>query len=301
MPAIEIKGVSKNYGKVAAIRGVNLMVEYGQIFGLIGPDGAGKTSLIRILATLLNPTEGKVRVADLDVVSNFREVREAIGYMPGRFSLYSDLTVRENLEFFAGIFGTTINENYYLIKDIYSLLEPFKNRLAGQLSGGMKQKLALSCALIHKPKVLLLDEPTTGVDAVSRKEFWEMLLRLKHEGITIFVSTPYMDEATLCDSIALIQSGKILKVDTPSTIIKQYPFQLFSVSYPNAQSLLEPLRKLNFTVSAYMFGHSIHLAVDNQDITITELTAAIENLGFEGVQIENNMATVEDCFMELLR
>jgi ABC-type multidrug transport system ATPase subunit len=301
MPAIEVNSVSKSYGKVKALCDVSLSVEEGQIFGLIGPDGAGKTSLIRILATLLNPSQGSANVVDLDVVAHFREVREAIGYMPGRFSLYSDLTIRENLEFFAGVFGTTVEENYHLIKDIYVLLEPFKNRLAGQLSGGMKQKLALSCALIHKPKVLLLDEPTTGVDAVSRKEFWEMLLRLKNEGITIFVSTPYMDEATLCDRIALIQSGKILKIETPHTIIEQYPYCLFNITVLNAQSLLEFLRKQFFTVSAYMFGHNIHLAVENESVNVSELTTIIMEFGFEGLQIERITATVEDCFMELLR
>lgn len=301
MPAIELNSISKYYGKVAAIQGINLTVDYGQIFGLIGPDGAGKTTLIRILATLLNPSNGSAKVVDLDVVSHFREVREAIGYMPGRFSLYSDLTIRENLEFFAGVFGATIEENYLLIKDIYTLLEPFENRLAGQLSGGMKQKLALSCALIHRPKVLLLDEPTTGVDAVSRKEFWEMLLRLKNEGITIFVSTPYMDEATLCDRIALIQSGKILKIETPNTIIEQYPHCLLNISIPNAQSLLEFLRKQEFTVSAYMFGHSIHLAVEKEGVNASMLTKIITELGYEGVKVERITATVEDCFMELLR
>lgn len=301
MPAIEVNSVSKSYDKVKALCDVSLSVEEGQIFGLIGPDGAGKTSLIRILATLLNPSQGSAKVVDLDVVAHFREVREAIGYMPGRFSLYSDLTIRENLEFFAGVFGTTVEENYHLIKDIYVLLEPFKNRLAGQLSGGMKQKLALSCALIHKPKVLLLDEPTTGVDAVSRKEFWEMLLRLKNEGITIFVSTPYMDEATLCDRIALIQSGKILKIETPHTIIEQYPYCLFNITAPNAQSLLEFLRKQFFTVSAYMFGHNIHLAVENESVNVSELTTIIMEFGFEDLQIERITATVEDCFMELLR
>jgi len=301
MYAIDVHSVSKSYGKVNALVEVDLSVEQGQIFGLIGPDGAGKTSLIRIMATLLNPTKGSAQVMGIDVVQYFRGVREIIGYMPGRFSLYSDLTVRENLEFFAGVFGTTINENYNLIKDVYSLLEPFSNRLAGQLSGGMKQKLALSCALIHKPKVLLLDEPTTGVDAVSRKEFWEMLLRLKNEGITIFVSTPYMDEATLCDRIALIQTGRILKVDTPIAITEQFPHRLLNVKYPNAQSLLEFLRKQHFTVSAYMFGHSIHLAIEKDGLNNEKLLQVFTEMGFSDVTIESINASVEDCFMELLR
>src|SRR3990172_354739 len=217
MAVVSLNNISKLYnnGKIIAVNHVSFSVNNGELFGLIGPDGAGKTSIFRMLATLLPPDSGSATVEGYDIVNDYKTIRSRIGYMPGKFSLYQDLTVEENLSFFATVFNTTIEENYDLVKDIYVQIEPFKTRRAGKLSGGMKQKLALCCALIHKPSVLFLDEPTTGVDAVSRKEFWEMLKRLKQEGITILVSTPYMDEATLCDRIALIQSGKILSIDTP--------------------------------------------------------------------------------------
>src|SRR6185369_2897422 len=219
MPAVTVNNVVKKYGTkkqvVEALKGISFEVKEGELFGIIGPDGAGKTSLFRILTTLLLPDGGNATVDNLDVVKDFKSIRNRVGYMPGRFSLYQDLTVAENMEFFATIFNTSIEENYDLVKDIYSQIEPFKDRRAGKLSGGMKQKLALSCALIHRPVVLFLDEPTTGVDAVSRKEFWEMLRKLKQQGITILVSTPYMDEASLCDRVALMQNGKLLSVNTP--------------------------------------------------------------------------------------
>src|SRR5258705_9090069 len=229
--SVVLNELTKKYdkGKVIAVDSVSLSVDKGELFGLIGPDGAGKSSIFRILTTLLLPDNGTATVEGNDVVKDYRTIRGNVGYMPGRFSLYQDLTVEENLNFFATVFGTTIEENYDLIKDIYVQIEPFKNRRAGKLSGGMKQKLALSCALIHKPSVLFLDEPTTGVDAVSRKEFWEMLKRLKQQGITILVSTPYMDEAVLCDRVALIQSGRILSIETPDNIVKAYPEKLFAI------------------------------------------------------------------------
>ena len=220
---IEVKNIHKQFGDVVALEKVSLTVEQGELFGLIGPDGAGKTTLMRILMSLLLPDGGSATMNGLDVVADYKKVRLITGYMPGRFSLYPDLTVEENLKFFATVFGTTIQENYHLIKDIYQQIEPFKTRRAGKLSGGMKQKLALSCALIHKPEILILDEPTTGVDAVSRKEFWEMLKRLKEMGITILVSTPYMDEASLCDRIALIQQGSLMSVATPLAMTKSFP------------------------------------------------------------------------------
>src|SRR6187397_3163643 len=233
MPAVVVENIVKRYGlkkdEVIALQGISFNVEEGELFGLIGPDGAGKTSLFRILTTLLLADKGTATVNKLDVVKDFRQIRKRVGYMPGRFSLYQDLTVEENLNFFATVFNTSIEENYELIKDIYRQIEPFKTRRAGKLSGGMKQKLALCCALIHKPTVLFLDEPTTGVDAVSRKEFWDMLKRLKDQGITILVSTPYMDEANLCDRIALIQEGKLLSIDTPDHIISKYPEPLYAV------------------------------------------------------------------------
>src|SRR6185295_9716358 len=246
MTSVIVNNVTKQYGKkkdiTQALKGISFEVEQGELFGIIGPDGAGKTSLFRILTTLLLPDGGAASVDGLDVVKDFKAIRNRVGYMPGRFSLYQDLTIEENLEFFATIFNTTIKDNYDLIKDIYSQIEPFKDRRAGKLSGGMKQKLALSCALIHRPSVLFLDEPTTGVDAVSRKEFWEMLKRLKAQGITILVSTPYMDEATLCDRIALIQSGKIMSIDTPEGIINAYHQDLYAVKSDSMYNLLKDLR-----------------------------------------------------------
>ena len=226
MNTIEVNKISKTYktgkAEIKALDNISLSVNEKEIFGLIGPDGAGKTTLFRILTTLLLADEGDASVDGSDVKKDYKKIRESVGYMPGKFSLYQDLTVEENLNFFATIFKTTVQENYDLIKDIYTQIEPFKTRRAGKLSGGMKQKLALCCALIHKPTVLFLDEPTTGVDPVSRKEFWEMLKSLQKQGITIMVSTPYMDEANLCDRIAFIQTGKILSVDTPQNIVQKF-------------------------------------------------------------------------------
>ncbi len=219
--AITVNGISKRYGKVQALRGVNLSVEEGELFGLIGPDGAGKTTMFRLLTTLLLPDEGSATVCGFDLVNDYRLIRQQVGYMPGRFSLYPDLSVEENLQFFASLFGTSVEENYNLVAPIYSQIEPFRKRKAGKLSGGMKQKLALSCALIHKPRVLFLDEPTTGVDVVSRVEFWDMLQDLRRQGITILVSTPYMDEAQRCGRVALISGGSILGVDTPADIVRK--------------------------------------------------------------------------------
>ena len=221
-PIVVVKEVGKNYGTVEALKEVSFVVERGEIFGLIGPDGAGKSSLFRILTTLLLADKGTAMVAGLDVVTDYKQIRTKVGYMPGRFSLYQDLSVEENLEFFATVFHTTVQENYDLIKDIYQQIEPFRKRRAGALSGGMKQKLALSCALIHKPDILFLDEPTTGVDPVSRKEFWQMLRNLREQGITIVVSTPIMDEARQCDRIAFINHGQIHGIDTPERILHQF-------------------------------------------------------------------------------
>src|SRR6187397_3372655 len=232
MQSVVVENIIKTYGKkkeVTALSDISFNVSQGELFGVIGPDGAGKTSLFRILTTLLLADSGKATVDGFDVVKDYKAIRKRVGYMPGKFSLYQDLSVEENLNFFATIFNTSIEENYDLIKDIYVQIEPFKKSKAGKLSGGMKQKLALSCALIHRPSILFLDEPTTGVDAVSRKEFWEMLKRLKRQGITILVSTPYMDEATLCDRIALIQEGKLLSVDTPGQLVASYPGTLYGV------------------------------------------------------------------------
>jgi ABC-type multidrug transport system ATPase subunit len=258
MQAISVNNISKQFGDVNALTDINLNISRGELFGFIGPDGGGKTTLFRIIATLLIPNKGNVSVLDFDTVKDYKKIRKVIGYMPGRFSLYPDLSVEENLRFYATIFGTSINENYYLIKHIYQQLEPFRKRLAGKLSGGMKQKLALSCALIHKPQVLILDEPTTGVDAVSRTEFWEILRNLKNEGITILVSTPYMDEAKLCDRIALMQKGSIMAIDTPENIINNFEKELFTIRSDNIYRLLLDLKNYEFTHSVYPFGQFVH-------------------------------------------
>jgi len=298
--AITVRNISKTYGEVVALKDVSLEVNRGEVFGLIGPDGAGKTTLFRILTTLILADSGDAVVEGKDVVKDFKKLRKTIGYMPGRFSLYQDLTVLENLEFFATIFGTTIEENYDLVKDIYQQIEPFRNRRAGQLSGGMKQKLALSCALIHKPEVLFLDEPTTGVDAVSRSEFWDMLGRLKEKGITILVSTPYMDEASRCDRIALVQKGQILSIDTPENVRAQYSHNLYAVSSNDRFRLLKDLRAFDQSESVFSFGHKMHLST-REPLDEQFLQSYLTNHGHADIQVEKITAGIEDCFMELLR
>lgn len=299
--SILINNISKSYGKILALDNISIEVDQGELYGLIGPDGAGKTTLFRILTTLLVPDKGSAMVAGLNVVTDFKTIRKQVGYMPGRFSLYQDLTVEENLNFFATIFGSTISENYDLIKDIYIQIEPFKHRRAGKLSGGMKQKLALSCALIHKPKVLFLDEPTTGVDPVSRKEFWEMLKRLQEKGITILVSTPYMDEAALCDRIALIQDGKILEIDTPKAIVEQYPKPIFNVGAHNTYLLIEKLNAYVHSHSVFPFGEYIHYTDQRDGFDPSELEHYLTQEGLKDIHIERTAATIEDTFMELAK
>ncbi|MDR3269719.1 MAG: ABC transporter ATP-binding protein [Tannerella sp.] len=290
----------KSYGvAAAALRGVGCTVEAGELFGLVGPDGAGKTTLLRILTTLVTADSGTASVCGLDVVRDYKRIRACVGYMPGRFSLYQDLTVRENLHFFASVFGVSVRENYHLVEDIYKPLEPFAGRRAGALSGGMKQKLALACALIHKPTVLFLDEPTTGVDPVSRKEFWEMLYRLKQQGITILVSTPYMDEATRCDRIALIRDGVFLTVDTPQQIIRQFRETLWAVSGERMSQLLHDLRSLPGIRSCFAFGSTHHITVDTTLLTLESLRDQLTALGHKHAIIMPIEATIEDCFMEL--
>jgi ABC-type multidrug transport system ATPase subunit len=297
---VVVNDVHKAYGQVKALSGLSFEVRPGELFGFIGPDGAGKTTLFRILTTLLMPDAGTALVDGLDVVKDYKAIRKIVGYMPGRFSLYQDLTVEENLNFFAGIFKTTVKENYHLIEDIYKQIEPFKNRPAGKLSGGMKQKLALSCALIHKPKVLFLDEPTTGVDAVSRTEFWEMLKRLQQQDIAILVSTPYMDEASLCDRVALIQQGKLMDIDTPLAITKKLPGRMFAVSSPSMYTMLLELQNYVRAVSAYPFGDSIHLHITDTSFTVADLTAYLNGKGQKGFEINAIQAGIEDCFMYLM-
>ena len=302
MNTIEVKNIVKTYPtkktKLTAVDNVSFSVKEGELFGLIGPDGAGKTSIFRILTTLLLADSGNASVMNLDVVENYKQIRKIVGYMPGRFSLYQDLTVEENLEFFATIFNTTIKENYNLISDIYVQLEPFKKRRAGKLSGGMKQKLALCCALIHKPQVLFLDEPTTGVDPVSRKEFWEMLKRLKAQGISILVSTPYMDEAKLCDRIALMQSGKILEVDTPQNIVDRFDHNLHAIRSDNMFDLLIQLRNYPKTESCFAFGDKHHLVLKKNNFDLNELKTYLQNQ--KGLEIKKIEPGIEDCFMRLI-
>jgi ABC-type multidrug transport system ATPase subunit len=297
--SVHINEVSKSYGTVNALDNFSLSIGKGELFGFIGPDGAGKTTLFRILTTLLLPDAGNATVEGFDTVKDYKKIRQIVGYMPGRFSLYQDLSVEENLKFFASIFKTTIEENYHLIRDIYKQIEPFRTRPAGKLSGGMKQKLALCCALIHKPVVLFLDEPTTGVDAVSRKEFWDMLAKLKEENITILVSTPYMDEASRCDRVALMQDGKILSVDTPEGIVKAYKNQLLAVKSVNMYKLLFDVLEYHGTKRAYRSGEFIHAAMN--DTNMNDLIKKfLEDRGHKSVEVNIVVPDVEDCFMALM-
>src|SRR5690554_3374033 len=297
---IEVKDIHKRYakGKVHALKGVSFSVENGEIFGVIGPDGAGKSSLFRILTSLLLPDSGTAIMNGYDVVKDYRKIRQIIGYMPGRFSLYQDLSVEENLTFFATLFNTTIEENYHLIRDIYQQIEPFKKRRAGALSGGMKQKLALSCALIHKPEILILDEPTTGVDPVSRKEFWDMLGRLKEQGIIILVSTAYMDEASRCDRIALIREGEFIANNTPQGIIDDYSGVLWSVEGSRMSALLSALRGFSAIRTSFAFGDKHHITVE-ETLRPDELRQYLAGKGFSDVHIALVTPTVEDCFMAI--
>jgi ABC-2 type transport system ATP-binding protein len=296
---IESTDISKKFGSTQALKDITFSVNDSEIFGFIGPDGAGKTTLFRIIATLLLPDNGDMKILGLDCISGFKELRKNIGYMPGRFSLYQDLTVEENLNFYATVFGTTVKENYDLISDIYSHIEPFKKRLAGKLSGGMKQKLALSCALIHKPKLLILDEPTTGVDAVSRSEFWAMLAKLRQHNITIIVSTPYMDEAMRCDRVALIQNGMVLTVAPPQTIRDSFSRKLFMIKASEKYKLIIALRKYPETLTAYPFGDSVHVTFADNRIN-DSLFIFLHEAGLKNVTAEETEAGIEDRFLELM-
>ena len=295
--SINIRSLSKTYGDVNALQDITLQIGKGELFGLIGPDGAGKTSLFRILTTLLLPDSGSVTVEGFDVFRDYKKIRNITGYMPGRFSLYQDLTVEENLNFYATVFGTTVEENYDLIREIYSHIEPFRKRRAGKLSGGMKQKLALSCALIHKPRVLVLDEPTTGVDAVSRKEFWEMLLRLKGKDLSILVSTPYMDEAALCDQVALIQEGKLLSVDRPKAIVKAFGSPLWAVSAADLYILKQDLESYENTRSVFLFGRDLHITLQKEENAEEDMRAFLGERKHNDVKFTRIKPGIEDCFM----
>lgn len=296
---IESSGIIKSFGTTKALNDISFSVNEYEIFGFIGPDGAGKTTLFRIITTLLLPDSGEMKILGLDHKLGFKELRKNIGYMPGRFSLYQDLSVEENLNFYATVFGTTVKENYDLIADIYSHIEPFKKRLAGKLSGGMKQKLALSCALIHKPKLLVLDEPTTGVDAVSRAEFWTMLSKLRRHNITIIVSTPYMDEAMRCDRVALIQNGTILSIDKPGKIREEFSRKLYSVKAPEKYRLLVALRQYPGILTAFPFGDSVHVTVKEDNIG-ESIYDHLKLAGITNVTIEESVASIEDRFLELM-
>lgn len=306
MKAVTVKNIKKKYKDVHALNGISFEVSKGEIFGIIGPDGAGKTTLFRILTTLLLADSGTANVDGSDVVKNYKEIRAKVGYMPGKFSLYQDLSVEENLKIFASLFGTTVEENYHLIKDIYGQIAPFKMRRAGALSGGMKQKLALSCALIHKPVVLFLDEPTTGVDPVSRKEFWDVLASLKSMGVTILVSTPYMDEATMCDRIALIQKGEFMKINTPKQIVREFDKVLWAVQARAMSKLLTDLRQSTHVNTCYAFGDAHHVTVNldenggDESFSKKTLLDFLEKKGHEDIEIEPIEASIEDCFMELI-
>ena len=298
---ISIQNISKSYKDILAVSDISLEVQKGELFGLIGPDGAGKTTLMRILMTLLIQDEGKATMSGLDVVKDYKKIRKIVGYMPGRFSLYQDLTVEENLNFFATVFQTTVAENYDLIHDIYVQIEPFKKRLAGKLSGGMKQKLALSCALIHKPEILVLDEPTTGVDAVSRKEFWEMLKKLQQKGITILVSTPYMDEAMLCNRVALMQKGKILDIDTPQKLVENYTRHLYAIKSDDMHQLILDLRSYEKTDSAFAFGQYLHVTGKDDEVEAVEFEKYLMDKGHANLQVLDIPPTIEDVFMNMMK
>ena len=299
MNDIRLTHIRKSYGPVEAVKEVDLSVSPGELFGLIGPDGAGKTTIFRILTTLLIPDAGTASVCGYDTVRDYKTIRNLIGYMPGRFSLYQDLSVEENLNFFATVFHTTVAENYDLIKDIYIQIEPFKTRRAGKLSGGMKQKLALCCALIHRPSVLFLDEPTTGVDPVSRNELWNMLGNLKKQGITLFVSTPYMDEASRCDRIALIQNGALLSVDTPANISSSFSRPLWKVKAGDMHRLLADLRAWPLAYSCYAFGDTHHLTL-TQEVEKGILCDYLRAKGHIDIEVDTALPGIDDSFMALL-
>ena len=297
--SIEVRHISKSYKKVAALTDVSLEIRKGEIFGLIGPDGSGKKSLFRILTTLTLPDSGSASVNGLDVIRDVSGIRRIIGYMPGHFALYQDLSVEENLNFYATIFGTPVAENYGTIKEIYSQIEMFKDRRARDLSGGMKQKLALCCALVHKPEVLLLDEPTTGVDAVSRREFWEMLKRIKESGVTIMISTPYMDEVSRCDRIAMILDGKIIGQGTPAEIVARYPDRMYSASGENLFEILGILRHVDGVLNCSSFGSECHVSVAQDGPDETVLAKSLEDAGISGCTVKRISPGIEDCFIRL--
>ena len=297
MVEVSVRNVRLSYGKIQALKDVSLEVEEGSLFGIIGPDGAGKTSLFRIMTTLIVPDSGSAQVCGYDTVKDMMEIRRLVGYMPGHFSLYQDLTVEENLSLFASVFNTTVQENYSLVEDIYRQIEPFRKRRAGKLSGGMKQKLALCCAMIHRPRVLFLDEPTTGVDPVSRKEFWQMLSRLKAQGMTIIVSTPYMDEASLCDTVSLMKDGRFFKTDTPGAITEKFGKHLYEIkAVGSTVKALDGLAAIDGVQACYPFGDRLHIV--SPSLSLAELSERAASAGYDISTLAECTPTVEDCFMD---
>ena len=297
MAEVSVRNVRLSYGKIQALKDVSLEVEEGSLFGIIGPDGAGKTSLFRIMTTLIVPDSGSAQVCGYDTVKDMMEIRRLVGYMPGHFSLYQDLTVEENLSLFASVFNTTVQENYSLVEDIYRQIEPFRKRRAGKLSGGMKQKLALCCAMIHRPRVLFLDEPTTGVDPVSRKEFWQMLSRLKAQGMTIIVSSPYMDEASLCDTMSLMKDGRFFKTDTPGAITEKFGKHLFEIKAGGSTvKALDGLAAIDGVQACYPFGDRLHIV--SPSLSLAELSERAASAGYDISTLAECTPTVEDCFMD---
>lgn len=296
---VEIKDLTKRYGTLTVLDSISLTIEEGELYGIIGPDGAGKSTLYQILATLLRPDSGSASLLGLDTVKDYRPLRRMIGYMPEKFSLYQDLTVQENLRFFASLFGVSVNDNFDLIAPIFGQLEKFPNRKAGALSGGMKQKLALSCALIHRPSILLLDEPTTGVDAVSRSEFWDILNTLKENGMTIVVSTSYMDEATLCGRVSMIDRGQILKTGTPSDLISELGENLWQSSAKDMFALLEEYRKMPEVIDCYTFGAYLHIVADN-NFNAQSIKNKLSQ-SFKDFELSKTAGTIEDLFIKLSR
>lgn len=302
MPEIVIQHINKRFGKVQALKDINITVENGEVFGLVGPDGAGKSTMFNILTTLLKPDSGEVEVLGMDVVKDYLQIRQVIGYLPGVFSLYPDLSVQENLAFFATMYKSSVLDNMSLIKPIWKQLVPFKDRPAGKLSGGMKQKLALCCALIHKPKLLFLDEPTTGVDPVSRREFWDILKDIQHKGVTVVVSTPYMDEATRCDRIALIQNGEIIKIDTPNKIISNFRGHLFTMKTDDIFGLMQLMEQFELRCNYYPYGEHFHIAFyDEVEKALPAFEEFLQQHEREHGEIKPITPNIEDCFIELIQ
>ncbi len=303
MSAISIQGVNKTYdGKITALKDINIEVEEGEVFGLVGPDGAGKSTLFNILTTLLLPDSGKVNIFQMDAIHEYKSVRQVIGYLPGVFSLYPDLSVQENLDFFAVMYKSSIEENMSLIEPIWKQIAPFKTRKAGKLSGGMKQKLALCCALIHRPRVLFLDEPTTGVDPVSRKEFWDILKSIREHNITVMVSTPYMDEATRCDRIAMIQDGQIIGVNSPQSIIDRFKGKLYTFKSEDIFSLLQVMDKCPLNCNYYPYGENCHVAFyEDMETAMPQFIQFLKDENQQHGEITAIEPTVEDCFIEIVK